>query len=575
MQIIRNRTIYDVAIIGSGAGGGMTAKVLTEAGASVVMLEAGPDWDPVKDSYMMRWNYDSPRRGAAIPTQQGGEFDAAFGGWTIDGEPYTSAPGNEFFWFRSRMLGGRTNHWGRISLRFGPDDFRRKSVDGLGDDWPITYDDIKPYYDEVDKFIGVFGENLGPRFPNEPDGLFLPPPKPRCYELLIKQASEKLDIPVVPSRLSILTREHNGRRACHYCGQCNRGCMTHSNFSSPSVLIPPAKATGRLTQIFNAMAREVTVDGSGLASGVAYIDKNTGRDNHVRARIVVVAASACESARLLLNSKSSKFPQGLGNSSGQVGKYLTDSTGLGVTGFIPKMMDMPAHNEDGVGGMHLYMPWWLDNKTLDFPRGYHIEISGGRRMPGSGFMGNIHAYTGVEASGTPIAFGGYGQKLKNDYRRLYGATVNFAGRGEMVPNKDTYMDIDPRVVDKWGIPVPRFRFKFSDYEIKQAKHMQETFRAIIKQMGGTPLSAMPGPETNYDLAAGGRIIHEVGVTRMGNDPSTSVLNKYCQAHDAKNVFVADAGPFVSQADKNCTWTILALAMRTATYIADQRKAGTI
>jgi choline dehydrogenase-like flavoprotein len=179
MQIIRNRTIYDIAIIGSGAGGGMAAKVLTEAGANVIMLEAGPMWDPVKDSYMMRWNYDSPRRGGAIPTLQFGEYDAAFGGWTLDGEPYTSAPGSTFDWFRSRMLGGRTNHWGRISLRFGPDDFRRKSVDGLGDDWPITYDDIKPYYDEVDKLVGVFGADLGPRFPNEPDGVWLPPPAPR------------------------------------------------------------------------------------------------------------------------------------------------------------------------------------------------------------------------------------------------------------------------------------------------------------------------------------------------------------------------------------------------------------
>jgi choline dehydrogenase-like flavoprotein len=539
------------------------------------MLEAGPMWDPVAGSYMFKWNYESPRRGAGIPTQQGGEFDAAFGGWSLDGEPYTSAPAETFFWFRSRMLGGRTNHWGRISLRFGPDDFRRKSVDGLGDDWPITYDDIKPFYDEVDKLVGVFGTNLGPRFPNEPDGFFLAPPKPRCYELLIKQASEKLGIPCVPSRLSILTKPHNGRAACHYCGQCNRGCMTHSNFSSPSVLIPPAMATGRLQIITDAMAREVTVDESGLATGVAYIDKKTTRENHVRARIVVLAASACESARILLNSKSSKFPHGLGNSSGVVGKYLTDSTGTGVSGFIPSMMGNVPHNEDGVGGMHLYMPWWLDNKKLDFPRGYHIEIGGGRHMPGAGVLGGIQNYTGVEASGAPISFGGYGKKLKADYRRVYGSTVGFAGRGEMVPNKDTYLDIDPRAVDKWGIPVPRFHFKWSDYEIKQSKHMQETFRSIIHEMGGTPLSPMPTAENNYDLAAGGRIIHELGVTRMGNDPSTSVLNKHCQAHDAKNVFVADGGPFVSQADKNCTWTILALAMRTSHYIADERKKGTI
>jgi choline dehydrogenase-like flavoprotein len=575
MQIIRSRTLYDVAIVGSGAGGGITAKVLTEAGADVVMLEAGPMWDPVKDSYMFKWPYESPRRGASIPTRQGGEFDAALGGFTIDGEPYTSAPGDSFGWFRSRMLGGRTNHWGRISLRFGPDDFRRKSVDGLGDDWPITYEDIKPHYDEVDKLVGVFGTSLGPRFPNEPDGFFLPPPAPRCYELLIKQASEKLGVPCVPSRLSILTKPLNGRQACHYCGQCNRGCMTHSNFSSPSVLLPPAMATGRLHIVTDAMAREVTVDDTGLASGVAYIDKNTGRENHVRARIVVLAASACESARILLNSKSSKFPHGLGNSSGNVGRYLTDSTGTSVSGFIPRLMDGVPHNEDGVGGMHLYMPWWLDNRKLDFPRGYHIEIGGGRHMPGAGTLGGIQNYTGVDASGAPISFGGYGKTLKADYRRVYGSTVSFSGRGEMVPNKDSYLEIDPRVVDKWGIPVPRFHFKWSDYEIKQAKHMQETFRAIIHEMGGSPLSPMPTAAEDYNLAAGGRIIHELGVTRMGNDPSTSVLNKHCQAHDAKNVFVADGGPFVSQADKNCTWTILALAMRTAHYIADERKKGSV
>ena len=573
MQIIRNSHIYDVCIVGSGAGGGMAAKVLTEAGADVVMLEAGIMWDTRRDSRMFAWPYDSPRRGAPIPERQFGEFDAGLGGWTLDGEPYTTAAGDRFDWFRTRMLGGRTNHWGRISLRFGPDDFRRRSLDGLGDDWPITYDDLKPYYDRVDTLVGIFGSKEG--LPNEPDGLFQPPPRPRCYELLIKEASQKLKIPCIASRLSILTQPLNGRPACHYCGQCGRGCSVHANFSSPSVLLPPALATKRLTLTVNAMAREVTVDESGLANGVTFIDKATGRENHVRARIVVLAASACETARLLLNSKSSKFPHGLANSSGGVGRYITDSTGTSVRGFIPRMMNSVPHNEDGASGAHLYMPWWLDNRTLDFPRGYHIEIGGGRRLPGFGTFGGIHQYNGTESSGRPIAGGGYGKQLKDDYRRFYGATVGFSGRGEMVPNENSYCEIDPTVVDKWGIPVLRFHFKWSDHELKQAKHMQETFRAIIHEMGGTPLSPMPSAEDGYGIEPGGRIIHELGVTRMGSHRRSSVLNRNCQAHDVRNLFVADGGPFVSQADKNPTWTILALAMRTSEYIVDQRKTGSL
>jgi choline dehydrogenase-like flavoprotein len=572
MQIIRSRTVHDVVIIGSGAGGGMAAKVLTEAGANVLMLEAGVPWDTRRDSKMMAWPYDSPRRGAPIPERQFGEFDAGLGGWTLDGEPYTTARGNAFDWFRTRMVGGRTNHWGRISLRYGPDDFRRRSLDGLGDDWPITYDDVKPYYDAVDRLVGIFGSMEG--LPNEPDGIFQPPPRPRCYELLIKDAAERLGIRTIASRMSILTRPLNGRPACHYCGQCGRGCASHANFSTPSVLLPPALATGRLTIVTSAMAREVTVDEQGLASGVSYIDKTTGRDNHVRARIVVVAASACESARLLLNSRSSKFPQGLANSSGVVGRYLTDSTGTSVRGFIPRMMSSVPHNEDGASGSHLYMPWWLDNRKLDFPRGYHIEIGGGRRMPGFGTFNGVHLYNG-EFEGRPIAGGGYGQQLKDDYRRFYGATVGFSGRGEMVPNKDSYCEIDPAVVDRWGIPALRFHFNWTDHEHKQVKHMHETFRGIIEQMGGTPMSPMPSAETGYGIETGGRIIHEVGVTRMGNDPATSVVNRHCQAHDVKNLFVADGGPFVSNPDKNVTWTILALAMRTGEYIAAERQKGSL
>lgn len=564
MQVIRSRKTYDVAIVGSGAGGGMAAKVLTEAGADVVLLEAGPMWDAVEDSEMLTWTYEVPRRGAPIPERQFGELNAGLGGWTLDGEPYTKAPGTEFDWFRVRMLGGRTNHWGRISLRFGPQDFKSRSLDGLGDDWPITYDDIAPYYDAIDRFIGIFGTNEG--LPNDPDGIFQPAPEPRCYEHFVKKGCDELGITCIPARMSILTRPLNGRQPCHYCGQCGRGCATHSNFSSTSVLLPPALATGRLELVPNAMAREVTTNDEGLATGVSYVDKRDGREHHVNASIVVVAASACESARLLLNSRSSQHPNGLANSSGTVGRYLMDSTGTDAAGYFPQLENMVPHNEDGASGMHLYMPWWRDNRELDFPRGYHIEFWGGRRMPRYGFLDGIEK--------TPLA-GGYGKSLKNDYRKFYGAKIGFSGRGEMIPNEDSYCEVDPDTVDRWGIPVLRFHFRWSEHELLQVKHMHETFHELIEHLGGTPITPMPTKEEDYGILPGGRIIHEVGVTRMGDSPRTSVLNAHCQAHDAKNVFVADGGPLVSNPNKNPTWTILALAMRTSEYIADERRQGNI
>jgi choline dehydrogenase-like flavoprotein len=304
------------------------------------------------------------------------------------------------------------------------------------------------------------------------------------------------------------------------------------------------------------------LDKSGRASGVTYVDTTDGSEHHIAARVVVVAASACETSRLLLNSKSPSFPNGLANGSGTVGKYLTDTTGTDVGGFVPKLMDPVPHNHDGVGGMHVYMPWWLDNKKLDFPRGYHIEVWGGAGLPEAGFGGGIQDLQG----------GGYGKQLKNDYRRYYGAYIGFSGRGEMIPNDGSYCEIDPNVVDKWGIPVLRFHWQFTDHEYLQVKHMQETFRALIKEMGGTPWGDMPSKENGYGIAAGGVIIHELGGARMGADPKTSVVNSNCQTHEVKNLFVADGAPFTSQADKNPTWTIMALSWRTSEYIANQLKA---
>jgi choline dehydrogenase-like flavoprotein len=563
-MIAPKRLIHDVVIVGSGAGGGMAAHVLTKAGANVLLLEAGGPWDNTKDSAMMKWPYQSPRRGASTKERPFGEFDACIGGWELDGEPYTKAEGTKFDWWRARMLGGRTNHWGRISLRFGPDDFKAKDRDGLGDNWPISYEDIAPYYDKVDRLIGVFGSAEG--LHNQPDSIFLPPPRPRCRELLVKDAADKLNITCVPSRLSIITKPINGRAACHYCGQCNRGCASNSNFTSPNVLIYPAMKTGKLTIMTNAMVREVTTNDQGLATGVSYVDKHTGEDRHVDAKVVVLAASACETARIMLNSKSSAHPNGLSNSSGVIGRYITDTTGASVGGFIPKMVDQPAHNCDGVGGLHVYMPWWIDNKKLDFPRGYHIEVWGGRGVPSSGFMGGIQRLPGG---------GGYGKDLKKDYRHYYGTSIGFDGRGEMIPNEKSYCEIDPEKKDRYGIPVLRFHWEWSDNEINQVKHMQETFRALIVQMGGTPSGAMPGKERGYGISNGGSIIHEVGGVRMGSDSKTSALNADCQAHECKNLFVTDGAPFVGQADKNPTWTILALAWRTSEGIARKMKEGSL
>jgi choline dehydrogenase-like flavoprotein len=569
LQIVRSPQVFDVVVVGSGAGGGTAVKVLTDLGINVALLEAGPMLHPDTDFKEHVTPWEVPHRGAGdhaelyFGRQQWGYFSAPNGYWRIDGEPYTVAPGNEFQWFRSRIIGGRTNHYGRISLRFADYDFKPYSTDGLGDDWPVTYEEISQYYDKAEEFIGVTGTREGIR--SAPDGKFLPPIPPRVHEILVQKACQRLNIPCIPSRMAMLTRSVHGRAACHYCGQCGRGCRTASAFSSSQAMIFPAMKTGKLTIFTGAMAREILTGPDGKVTGISYVDKATRDERQVRCRAAVIAASACESARLLLNSKSSRFPNGLANSSGAVGRYLTDTVGYALSGQVPALAGVPRHNSDGIGGMHVYVPWWLwDKPHKEFPRGYHIEVGGGFGMPQ---LGAFH--------GACSRHEGYGNALKRQIREEYGSFVYLSGRGEMIPNEYSYCDIDPEVVDQYGIPVLRFHWRWSEHEIRMARHMHDTFTQIIETMGGKASAGRAAARQTDGISIGGTIVHEAGAVRMGDDPAKSVLNKYCQAHDVGNLFVADAAPFVSNPDKNVTLSIVAFAWRTAEYLAEEMRKGNV
>jgi len=581
---------YDVIVVGSGAAGGQSAYTLSMEGARVLMLEAGRNYEPASETPMFQRPDQAPLRGTRTTDKPFGFYDATVdGGWQVPGEPYvntTQDPSGRFDWWRARMLGGRTNHWGRVSLRNGPYDFKPYSRDGLGFDWPISYQDLASYYDKVEMLIGVYGANDG--LENTPDsspGCLLPPPKPLVSELLIQQRAKRLGIPVVAGHRAVLTQRLDSKRlapllhpgnpnaqkilreamdsraACFWATPCGRGCSIRANYQSTTVHLPPALATGKLDILTDAMVREVTLDQKGKATGVRFIDRTTGKEVAARARVVVLAASACETVRILLNSKSAAFPDGVANSSGKVGRYLMDTVGSDVSGQVPLLENLPPHNEDGADGDHLYAPWWLYKEQLagklGFARGYHVELYGGRKMPNLGTLAGLEWLTG----------GSYGRKLKEDARRYYGSFVAFSGRGEMIPNEQSYCEIDPQVKDKWGIPVLRFHWQWSEHETRQAVHMQKTFASILEAMGGRVKGEVI-VDGQKAIAPGGSIIHEVGGAIMGTDAKRSVTNQWGQAWDVANLFVTDGAVFASNADKNPTLTIMALAWRTADRILD-------
>lgn len=586
---LATKTDYDVIVVGSGAAGGQTAYTLVMEGARVLMLEAGRSYSEA-EAPMFHTPQQAPLRGSGTPDKPFGFHDATVnGGWQVPGEPYVNASedrSRRFEWWRARMLGGRTNHWGRISLRNGPYDFSPRSRDGLGFDWPIGYEDLAPYYDKVEMLIGVYGANDGlENTPNSPAGCLLPPPKPLVSDLLLQQRARRLGIPVVAGHKAVLTQRLDSRRlpqllhpgnvaaqkvlreamdsraACFWATPCERGCSIRANYQSTTVHLPPALASGKLDILTDAMVREVMVDQRRLARGVRFIDKSTGQDCEARARVVVLAAGACESVRILLNSRSAAFADGLANSSGKVGCYLMDTVGSSVEGQIPSLESLPPHNEDGAGGDHVYAPWWLYKEQLagklGFARGYHIEFYGGRKMPGA------NTASGLEW----LTHGSYGAKFKQDVRRYYGSFVYFAGRGEMIPNEDCYCEIDAKVRDKWGIPVLRFYWQWSEHERRQAAHMQRTFGDIIDAMGGRVKGEVITDGAKA-IAPGGSIIHEVGGAIMGTDARRSVTNQWGQTWDVRNLFITDGAVFASNADKNPTLTIMALAWRSADRILD-------
>ena len=553
------KIFYDAVIVGSGASGGWVAKVLTERGMRVLMLEAGPPRLPTRDFTEHVWPYQVKFRGfgnrqmllARQPIQRlcyaCDEFSHQF--FVDDQEnPYTFPVDKPFMWVRGRQVGGKTFCWARESYRYSDYEFKAASHDGYGEDWPLNYKDLEPYYDRVESFIGVSGSREG--LEQMPDGKFLPPMSLSCGGLLARDViGANFGWVVMPDRVANLTVVHGGRPACHYCDECQRGCYTASYFNSPSVTLPAAARTGRLTLMSDAVVSHVLMNEHGKAEGVYYVERTTHAHREVRAKVVVLAASALESTRILLNSRSSRFPEGIGNSSRQLGHYLMDHFTLeGAGGFLPQFKSSQREPRGTPCGF--LIPKYVNtgkNVNKNFLRGYRFDGDGSQELYGHAF-----GLTGFGAD--------WRRKVRTEIPYYFAITA----QGECLPRYDNYVTLDPEKKDTWGIPALHVVSSYGENEHAMAKAMRNHVMEILDAMKLED-SQPPGEH----LSVFGKNVHECGTARMGKDPKKSVVNSFCQLHDVKNVFVTDGAVFVTQGCYEPTLTIMAISVRAGDYIADE------
>ena len=491
-----------------------------------------------KDCYAcMEWNYDWFRNDLE--------------------EPYTTAAGKPFSWQgRMQVVGGRTNVWGRQSYRFSDLDFKAASHDGFGEDWPLGYADLEPYYDLVEEYVGITGIAEG--IYELPDSKFQPAMGLRCVERHARdEIKKKLGWTLTLGRSANLTKPINGRQACHYCGPCERGCVTKSYFNSAFTTVADALKTGNCTLVTNAMVYKVLMDPvKHQAKGVLYIDRVTREPKEVHAKVVVLSAQALESARILMNSATEQAPSGLANSSGALGHYLMDHLWVagGASGEFP---DLAKYDKATAGG-----PDRPDGTYMIRFRNTKNGPQDKRFLRGYGFQG------GGESSFRSSA-PGFGETFKKAMLEPR-VSLSLVGFGEVLPYHENFVELDKNVCDAFGIPVLKFDMGWRDNEKKMIPDMMESACEAMAAAGAKSIR----PFMVMDRIPGYGI-HEMGVARMGKDKKTSVLNQFQQAHDVSNLFVMDAAGFTSGGCQNPTLTIMALTVRSTDYLLGEMKKGNL